>query len=123
MTNLMRFTLSAAIVLSASLLTGTMANAGGPQVQAPATCQPQTVTKIVMVPQVTYKTTTVPVCVLQPRVKQQNIMVRRLVPETKTVSRMVTVMVPHKQVRQISVPVCRMTYEDEQYAPPPPCIC
>ncbi|MDX1948668.1 MAG: hypothetical protein SFU86_24990 [Pirellulaceae bacterium] len=108
MIGVLRSTFAAALLLVGGLLTA-RAEAGSPCCECAAPCVPQTVTKIVMVPQVTYKHQKFEVCVMRPETRQKEITVCRLVPETKTVSRMVTVMVPQKQTRMVTVPVCTRT--------------
>jgi len=81
-------------------------------VQAPAA--PQTVTCTVMVPQVSYKTVTVPAVQLRPEQRQQEITVCRMMPETQMVSCTATVMVPEQRTTQQTFNVCRMTYETAQ---------
>jgi hypothetical protein len=68
-------------------------------------------TMTVMVPQVTYKTITVPAVVCQPEVRQQTINVCRLVPETTMVTCNTTVMVPERRTSTQTFNVCRMTFE------------
>jgi hypothetical protein len=81
-------------------------------IQAPIKAEaPQVVTCTIMVPQMTYKTITVPDIVCRPEVRQKTITVCRLVPETKMVSRMDTVLVPEQRTFTQSYLACRMTYE------------
>lgn len=83
-----------------------------PAMQAPAAAAaPQVVTCTVMVPQVTYQTITVPQTVCTPEVRQQQVQVCRLVPETKMVSVVDTVMEPQTRTMTQPYTVCRMTVE------------
>src|SRR5438045_1590033 len=61
------------------------------QAPAAAACGPQTVTCTVMVPQTTFKTVTVPGVVCKPEMRQQNVTVCRMVPETQMVNCSTTV--------------------------------
>src|SRR5438105_14892618 len=69
-------------------------------VQAPAAAAPQTVTCTVMVPQVTYKTVTVPAIQMRPEQRQQEVTVCRMVPETQMVSCTATVVVRARRTTQ-----------------------
>jgi hypothetical protein len=81
-------------------------------VQSPAV--PQTVTCTVMMPQVSYKTVTVPAVQMRPEQRQQEITVCRMVPETQMMSCTATVMVPEQRTAQQTFNVCRMTFETAQ---------
>jgi hypothetical protein len=77
--------------------------------QAPLQAQaPQVVTCTVMVPQISYKTITVPQIVCTPEVRQQQVQVCRMVPETKMVNVVETVMTPERRVTTQPYTVCRM---------------
>lgn len=78
--------------------------------QAPAA--PQAVTCTVMVPQLSYKTITVPDVVCQPEQRQQNVTVCRMVPETQMVSCTSTVVVPERRTTQQTFTACRLTVEN-----------
>jgi hypothetical protein len=84
------------------------------QVQAPIQAPskgPQLVTCTVMVPQMSYKTMTVPDVVCRPEVRQKNITVCRMVPETHMVRCAETIVVPEHRTATQPYTVCRMTYE------------
>jgi len=83
-------------------------------VQAPspaAACGPQVVTCTVMVPQVSYKTVTVPGVICRPETRQQNVTVCRMVPETKMVNVSTMIVVPERRTTTQEYTACRMTYE------------
>src|SRR5262245_64296872 len=77
-------------------------------IQAPPVKAPQVVTCTVMVPQVSYKTVTVPDVVCRPEVRQQNVSVCRLVPETQMVTCNQTVCVPERRTATQQYTICRM---------------
>src|SRR5687768_11375164 len=85
------------IGLSASLFAAPVSaghhHHGGP-VQAPPVCQPQTITKTIMVPRVEYRTMTVPDFVCKPVVHQRTVPVTRMIPETTVVTRQVPIVTP-----------------------------
>jgi hypothetical protein len=83
-------------------------------VQAPqkgAVQAPQVVTCTVMVPQVTYQTTTITQMVPTAEVRQQEVQVCRLVPETKMINTVQTVAVPEQRTMEQPYTVCRLTME------------
>jgi len=76
-----------------------------------AVCQPQTVTKTILVPHTQYKTMTVSAVVCKPVVRQKTIPVTRLIPETTMVTRMVPVVTPAARTRVESYQICHMNFE------------
>ena len=69
-------------------------------IQAPAKAAPaapQVITCTVMVPQITYKTITVPDIVCRPETRQKNVSFCRLVPETTMVTKTDTIVVPEQR--------------------------
>jgi hypothetical protein len=82
--------------------------------QAPAKAAPttQVITKTVMVPQMTYKTFTVPDVVCRPEVHQKTVQVCRLVPETTMATCRMCVLVPEQRRKTVTYTACRMTFED-----------
>lgn len=87
----------------------TQAPMPAPSKEVPAA--PQVVTCTIMVPQMTYKTVTVPDVVCRPETRQKNVSVCRLVPETTMVTKIDTVVVPERRTTTRPETVCRMTYE------------
>jgi len=80
--------------------------------QAPAAaCAPQTITCTVMVPQISYKTITVPDVVCKPEVRQKNVTVCRMVAETQMVNCSTTIVVPERRTAMKTFTTCHMTYE------------
>ena len=79
-----------------------------------AACGPQVVTCTVMVPQMSYKTITVADVVCRPEVRQKNMTVCRMVPETTLVNRVETIVVPEQRKTTQTYTECRMTYETVQ---------
>jgi hypothetical protein len=75
---------------------------------------PQVVTQTVMVPQTTYKTITVQGLACKPELRQATIMACRLVPETTMVNCLKTVMEPQRRTWTESYTACRMTFETAQ---------
>jgi hypothetical protein len=94
-------------LLLAALLVAPPAFGAGPVEQLP----PQVVTKTVMVPQVTYKTIAVPGYACKPEVRQATVQACRLVPETKMVSALRTVVEPQRRTWTEHYTACRMTFE------------
>lgn len=83
-------------------------------IQAPnkqAEYAPQTVTCTVMVPQLTWKTITVPDVVCRPETRQKEVTVCRMVPETTMRTCVETIMVPERRTSTVPYTACRMTYE------------
>lgn len=72
---------------------------------------PQQVTCTIMVPQITYKTITVPDVICRTETRQKNVTVCRLVPETTMVSQVETVIVPEQRTATQTYTACRMAYE------------
>lgn len=81
---------------------------------APAveTAAPQTITKKVMVPVVTYKTMTVPVVVYKPVTKTKTVTLYKMVAEKVEVKKMVTVMVPETKTRTEEYVVCTPEWKE-----------
>src|SRR5688572_30357964 len=97
--------LAATVMAAASLTANAALGAGGSgPVQAPATAGHAAptcgvVTRTIMVPQTTYKTISVSDVEMRPVTRTRTVPVTRLVPETQTVMRLVTIEVPVQRTR------------------------
>jgi YTV len=88
--------------------------APAPMIQAPSKMPqqaPHVVTCTVMVPQMSYKTVTVPDVVCRPEVRQKHVNVCRMVPETHMVRCVETICVPEQRTATQQYTVCRMAFE------------
>lgn len=74
-------------------------------------CQPQTVTKTIMVPHTEYRTMTVRHTVCKPVVHQKTVPVTCMIPETAVVTRTVPIVRPEARVKTVTYQVCHMNYE------------
>ena len=84
----------------------------GPAGCGPApTCEPQVVTKTIMVPHIDYKTMTVSDVVCKPVFRQKTVPITRMVPETIAVTRSVPVVTPEARTRTVTYQVCHMNYD------------
>jgi len=72
---------------------------------------PQVVTKTIMVPHTTYKTITVPDVVCKPELRQKTVTVCRSIPETTFETCVETVMVPQTQFKTVNYTACRMEFD------------
>ena len=77
-------------------------------------CAPQLVTKTVMVPQTTYQTITVQGMACKPEVRQITVNACRLVPETTMVNCLKTICVPQQKTWTENYTVCHMTFDTAQ---------
>jgi hypothetical protein len=75
---------------------------------------PQLVTKTIMVPQTTYKTITVQGMACKPEIRQTTVMACRLVPETAMVNCLKMVVEPQTRTWTETYTACTMTYETAQ---------
>jgi len=72
---------------------------------------PQVVTKTIMVPHTTYKTITVPDVVCKPELRQKTVTVCRSIPETTFETCVETVMVPEQRFKTVNYTACRMEFD------------
>src|SRR5262245_5224935 len=108
-----RHHLFAALVIAAAFVP--TARAGhGHNGAACVDCAPQYVTKTVMVPQTTYKTITVQCMACKPEARQMTVNTCRLVPETTMVNCVKTICVPQQKTWVENYTVCHMTFEAAQ---------
>jgi hypothetical protein len=104
--HILRFLL-AILSITAALLVPLSVHGGGPVVAE----GPQVITKTVLVPQVAYKTIAVPGYACKPEVRQATVQACRLVPETKMVTALRTVVEPQRKTWTEHYTACRMTFE------------
>jgi hypothetical protein len=105
-----------ALFIAALALACSAACAGhhGPACGCVQCAPPQLVTQTVMVPQVAYKTITVQAMACKPEVRQATVMACRLVPETNLVNCQKTVVEWQRRSWTENYTACRMTYETAQ---------
>ena len=80
--------------------------------EPPESCPPRIVTKTILVPRIAYRMEQVPVVALQPTVAQKTVTVVRDVPEERTVTRLVPVIVPEEQTVTETYEECRLVEEE-----------
>ncbi len=82
-----------------------------PAVRA-ADCQPRVVTKTVWEPRITYREVKVPIVAIQPQVEQKTVTIVRDVPEQRTVTRQVPVLIPEERTQTETYTECRLESEE-----------
>ena len=75
-------------------------------------CRPVAVARTILVPRISYQQTKVPVIALQPQVKEKTITALRFVPEQRTVTRLVPVIVPEEETVTETYTECRLVEEE-----------